>query len=122
MSTLGELIATGQSIIERRVPPRVVIDTTTWIRAGRALRDEQLVLLGLWGDRGAVHLALLEEATRQVAIMSLNCPDNCFPSVGQFHTPAIRLERTIRDLYSIEATDAPDKRPWLDHSEYRRPT
>jgi Ni,Fe-hydrogenase III large subunit len=117
MSTLGELIATGQSIIERRVPPRVVIDTTTWIRAGRALRDEQLVLLGLWGDRGAVHLALLEEATRQVAIMSLNCPDNCFPSVGQFHTPAIRLERTIRDLYSIEATDAPDKRPWLDHSE-----
>src|SRR5439155_3983281 len=39
-----------------------------------------------------------------------------YPSVGAKHPPAIRLERTIRDLYALDATGAVDRRPWLDHA------
>jgi Ni,Fe-hydrogenase III large subunit len=32
--------------------------------------------------------------------------------------PAIRLERTIHDLYGLAAEGAPDDRPWLDHGKW----
>jgi Ni,Fe-hydrogenase III large subunit len=41
-----------------------------------------------------------------------------FPSVGLSHPPAIRLERTIRDLFGLVPHDAPDQRPWLDHGRW----
>ena len=63
-----------------------------------------LSLLGLWGDTGAVHMAVLaaRQASRDVVVISLECPDGSFPSVGALHPPAIRLERAIRDLYGLE--------------------
>ncbi|HLI22157.1 MAG TPA: hypothetical protein VKV32_13610 [Stellaceae bacterium] len=47
--------------------PRTVVDAAAWVQAGEALRDGQWTLVGLWGDDGAVHTALLEEPTRQLA-------------------------------------------------------
>jgi Ni,Fe-hydrogenase III large subunit len=38
--------------------------------------------------------------------------------VGRLHSPAIRLERSIRDLFGLEPEDAPDPRPWLDHGRW----
>src|SRR4029450_6169811 len=32
----------------------------------------------------------------------------------------MRLDRTIRDLYGIEAERMPDARSWLDHGRWRR--
>jgi Ni,Fe-hydrogenase III large subunit len=34
------------------------------------------------------------------------------------HPAAIRLERSIRDLYGLQPEDAPDRRPWLDHGRW----
>ena len=34
--------------------------------------------------------------------------------------PAIRLERSIRDLYGLEAEHAADRRPWIDHGCWDR--
>ena len=115
MTTLDRLTALGRAVAAHRPAPRVAVDAATWMQAGEALRDGQLTLLALWGDRRDVHMALLEEATREIAVVSLDCPSGEFPSVGQFHAPAIRLERAIRDLYGLEAKGAPDTRPWLDH-------
>ncbi len=52
--------------------------------------------------------------TGDIAVVSLDCPDGQFPSVGALHPPAIRLERAIRSLYGLEPIGAPDTRPWLD--------
>ena len=38
-----------------------------------------------------------------------------YPAVGSRHPPAIRLERTIRDLYGLQPEGLPDLRSWLDH-------
>jgi len=118
VTTLGELISMGRPVAIHEPAPRIVVDAVTWTRAASALAKGQATLLGLWGDRAAVHMGLFEAPTHKLAVLSLDCALGQFPSIGQHHAPAIRLERAIYDLYGIEATDAPDTRPWLDH---RRP-
>ena len=65
-----------------------------------------------------MHMAMMDERTAEIAIISLDCPDCSYPSVGQHHPPAIRLERTIRDLFGLAAEGSPDPRPWLDHDRW----
>jgi Ni,Fe-hydrogenase III large subunit len=115
MPTLAELIGRGKRDEAHRPYPRAVVDSETWRLAAEELRDGRLTLLGLWGDRETVHMALLDETPRAIAVISFDCPDRRFPSVGAAHAPAIRLERAIRDLFGLEPEGAPDRRPWLDH-------
>jgi Ni,Fe-hydrogenase III large subunit len=58
-------------------------------------------------------MAVLLEPT-DIAVVTIDCPDGEFPSVGELHAPAIRLERAIHDLYGLQPVGALDKRPWLD--------
>ena len=95
--------------------PRVAGDADTWRGIGEALREGKLDLLGLWGDTAAVHCALYEPSTRQIASASIDVQDGKAPSLALFHAPASRLERTIHDLYGIDFQALPDPRPWLDH-------
>jgi Ni,Fe-hydrogenase III large subunit len=85
-----------------------------WRLAINQLSAGSWTLLGLWGDTGAVHMATLAEGTREIAVVTIPCPDGRFPSVGAQHPPAIRLERAIRDLYGVVPVGLPDARPWLD--------
>src|SRR5665213_2025124 len=117
MATLGELIGMGRPADAHRPWPRVVVPAGSWRLAADELRDGRLTLLGLWGDRGAVHMALLDDAAG-IAILSLDCATGHFPSVGALHPPAIRLERAIRDLFGLEPEGAPDTRGWLDHGNW----
>ena len=96
------------------------VDTERWQEAASRLQSGALTLLGLWGEPGAAHMALLKRSTQEFSLLTLPCPEGRFPSVGRLHPPAIRLERTMRDLYGLEAIGLPDTRPWLDHrSPYR---
>ena len=97
--------------------PRTSVDEAVWETAVAGLADGRLTMLGLWGERDAVHLALSEE-THAVGILSLDCPEGRYPSVAQRHPPAIRLERAIHDLFGLEAVGLPDTRPWLDHGKW----
>ena len=68
-------------------------------------------------------MTLLEEptatlATATLATVSLDCPDGRYPSVGRHHPPALRLERTLKDLYGLAPEGLPDPRPWLDHDRW----
>jgi Ni,Fe-hydrogenase III large subunit len=94
--------------------PRANVTEDGWGQAIDRLAGGIQSLLGLWGDTGAVHMALFDEKTSDIAVLTYACKDGRYPSVGAKHPPAIRLERAIRDLFGLEATDAPDTRPWLD--------
>ena len=63
-------------------------------------------------------MAILDEQTAEIAVVSLNCPDRSYPSIGRHHLPALRLERAIHDLFGLSAEGAPDPRPWLDHNRW----
>lgn len=75
-------------------------------------------LFALWADTAQVHMAVLEPDTGDFAIASLDLSDGAYPSIGQYHAPAIRPERTIRDLLAINPVGLGDDRPWLDHGKW----
>ena len=116
--TLRDVIAEGHAVPEHRPWPRVVVSRETWQQAIDLLHDGRCTLLGLWGEKQSVHLALLDETRGEPAIVSLACEGNRFPSVGRVHAPAIRLERSLRDLWGLDPEGLADMRAWLDHGKW----
>ena len=97
--------------------PRALLDEESWRDVARDLGAGRWTMLSLWAEQGAVHLALFDEQTGEIGIVSHECRQR-FPSVGASHPPAIRLERAIRDLYGLEPVGLWDLRPWLDFGSW----
>ena len=114
---LTDIIPQGKRVDGHRPWPRFIVTEDAWRRITNEIAAGGATLFGLWGDGHAVamvHMALIDDASGEIAVVSIACPDRKFPSVGAQHPPAIRLERAILSLYGIEPAGAPDLRPWLD--------
>jgi Ni,Fe-hydrogenase III large subunit/Ni,Fe-hydrogenase III component G len=121
MPSLTEIIAQGRRVEAHRPWPRVVVTADGWTAVANELAAGRATLLGLWGDAGPsseVHMAVIaqnaNQSTNDIAVVSLKCTQQTFPSVGALHPPAIRLERAIQSLYGLKPVGALDARPWLD--------
>ena len=106
----------GQRVEGHKPAPRVIVSPETWRMLTEELAAGRMTLFGLWGDGDKVHMALLQDA--ELVVVTIECQDGKFPSVGRVHPPAIRLERAIQDLWGSESLDLPDQRPWLDHARW----
>jgi Ni,Fe-hydrogenase III large subunit len=115
MPALIDLLQQGNKVEQSNPWPRALVDAAVWESAAGGLANGRWSLLGLWGEVLSVHMALMVEQTAEVALLSLDCPDRFYPSVSRHHPPALRLERTISDLFGLSAQGLPDARPWLDH-------
>src|SRR5258705_1331864 len=118
MPSLIDLTLEGSKVGQLRPWPRVVVDASVWTFAATELAHGRWSLLGLWGEPATVHMAIMDGQTTEIAVISLDCPSRTFPSVGQHHPPALRLERAIHDLFGLSAEGSPDTRPWLDHNRW----
>jgi len=114
MAALIDIARNSKKADAHRPWPRAIVTSDTWRLVAQQLVDAGATMLGLWGDTGAVHLALIEEPSGEIAVFTLECRDGKFPSVGALHPPAIRLERAISSLYGLKPIGLPDARPWLD--------
>lgn len=119
--SLLDRIPHREEVAAHRPWPRVTVGQEGWLGAINLLAAGDVTLLGFWGEVSAVHLALLGSAD-EIAVVSLECASGNFPSVAARHPPAQRLERTIRDLYGLDAVGATDARPWLDHGAWSTST
>ncbi|MEI7713516.1 MAG: NADH-quinone oxidoreductase subunit C [Rhodospirillales bacterium] len=117
MTALAALLAAGMRVGGHYPWPCVAVTEAVWSDAIAALADGSLTLLSLWGETGRAHMALLQDPA-DIAVVSLDCPDGHYPSVGAAHAPAIRLERAMRDLFGLVPDGLPDPRPWLDHGRW----
>jgi Ni,Fe-hydrogenase III large subunit len=115
MPALSDLLGTGRLVPDHRPCPRAVVEPGVWSFAAAQLATGRWTMLGLWGEQDAVHMAIAETERGGLGVISLDCPDGRFPSVGARHPPALRLERAIRDLSGLVAEGSPDMRPWLAH-------
>src|ERR1700676_4706266 len=118
MPSLIDLTLEGRKVQQHSPWPRVVVDTSVWSFAASELAHGRWSLLGLWGEPSTVHMAIMDGNSAEIAVISLDCPDRAYPSVGKHHPPALRLERTVNDLFGLSAEDLPDSRPWLDHNRW----
>ncbi len=116
MTSLSDIAKAGCKVAYHRPWPRIVVGKDDWLAAIDHLVDGRATLLGLWGDKQAVHMALLDAAATEIIVLTIEGPD--FPSVARLHAPAIRLERAIRDLWGLEPVGLQDARPWLDHGAW----
>jgi Ni,Fe-hydrogenase III large subunit len=107
-----DLIPIRERCEAHRPWPRAVVDNEGWGAAIDRLESGEFILLGLWAEAGAVHLAVLDAA--EIAVLTYPCVHGSYPSVGARHAPALRLERAIHDLFGLKASGSPDTRPWLD--------
>jgi len=123
MISLRATMRGGRRIERSRPWPRHVINQTGWLRAIREISKGHGDMLGLWSDGADVHMLMLDHESSDIGIVTLECPNGRFPSVGHMHPPASRLERAIRDIYGLGADGSSDLRKWLDHGRWgvRRP-
>jgi Ni,Fe-hydrogenase III large subunit len=113
--TINTVLAGSPRIAMHQPWPCAVVDAAAWEQVAARLAAGELTLLSLWGEAGRVHMAVLQDGAPKIAVLSLDCPDNRYPSVGRLHAPALRLERAAHDLFELEPVGSPDARPWLDH-------
>ena len=118
MPSLIDRILEGREIRQRSPWPRAEVGAHLWRFVTNELTQGRLDLLGLWGEPSTVHMAIMDGDTAEIAVLSLDCPDRIYPSVGALHPPALRLERTAHDLFGLVAQGLPDTRPWLDHNNW----
>lgn len=111
-----DTILAGSPRIERHRPwPSVVVERAAWDETAGLLAAGELTLLSLWAEAGRMRMAVLGDDEPRVVVLSLDCPDNRYPSVGRLHAPALRLERAAHDLFGLQPLASPDRRSWLDH-------
>jgi Ni,Fe-hydrogenase III large subunit len=118
MPSLIDLMREGRLVQEHGPWPRAVVDASAWNLAAGELAQGHWSLLGLWGEPTTVHMAIIDQAAAEIAVLSLDCPDRKYPSVGLHHPPALRLERAASDVFGLAADGLPDTRPWLDHHHW----
>ena len=118
MPSLIDLMLEGRNIRQHNPWPRAIVDASVWSFAANELAQGRWSLLGLWGEAATVHMAIIDRDTAEIAVVSLDCSDRVYPSVGKHHPPALRLERTVNDLFGLSAQDLPDSRRWLDHNRW----
>src|SRR5260370_37633182 len=116
---LRDVIRSGRPVDNHSPWPRAIVNRETWRQASRLLSGGQWTLLGLWAEREQVHMAVDDNG--QLGVLSVVCEDNLFPSIGQFHPPAIRLERAIRDLWRPGPEGLAGARAELQHRPWPIP-
>jgi Ni,Fe-hydrogenase III large subunit len=115
-SIVAQLIRTGDAAAPGDRWPRVRLGYRAWQRMYEAVSGGELDLVALWGEPDSVHLAVRQGTDG--AIFTHACPHGTYPSLGQRHAPAIRLERALKDLVGLDPKGLPDRRPWLDHGRW----
>jgi Ni,Fe-hydrogenase III large subunit len=118
MTSPIDFAAQDRRVLHHRPWPRTTVDASAWTLAAHELAQGHWSLLDLWAEPATVHMAVMDQRTAEIATISLDCPGHDYPSVSQHHPPAMRLERTISDLYGLSAQRLPDNRPWLDHDRW----
>lgn len=118
MSQTQQLISLSGAGFRGQPMHSIAVSEQQWEQASRDLAAGGITLLSLWASDGAVHMALMDDAGKQIAILCLELQEKSFPAVSRCHLPALRLERAITDLFGYQPTGSADSRPWLDHGRW----
>lgn len=115
---LSSLLPPATQVQVRQAWTFYTVDADNWRELAGGLARYDWTLLGLWADVPRVMMALRDNTDGTLALIRLDCPQGCYPAVSQWHPPALRLERSLADLYPLRPEGSPDTRPWLNHGRW----
>ena len=115
---LLDLLGTVRARPGHRPWPRFQVTPELWLDLAAGFADGRFDLMGLFAADAVVLAVAYEPETQAMAVASIVAHGGRYPSLGAVHAPALRLERTIRDLHGLTADGSPDTRPWLDHGQW----
>ena len=102
MPSLIDLMLEGRKIQQHSPWPRAVVDASVWKFAAKrtGARGAGACLASGANRQRCTWRSWMDDAA-EIAVVSLDCPDRSYPSVGMHHPPALRLERTVNDLFGL---------------------
>lgn len=110
------LVRAGQAVAATP-STRYVLTQDAWADLADRLHSDPLPLVSLWADERMVHALFLEGIDTPV-IASVPIEARRYLALSQARPAAAVQERSIRDLWGVEAMGARDLRPWLDHGHW----
>ncbi len=118
MMRLPDLSWTRSRDLRAHPCPVTTVTSKGWVALAGGLVAGRFTLMSLWAGGNTTSMALHDPDARRVAVARVTCKNGSFPSVGQHHAAAQRLERAATDLCGLVALGAEDRRPWLDHGRW----
>ena len=115
---LSSLLPAAARVQSQQAWTYYTVDAENWRELAGGLARYDWTLLGLWADVPQVVMALRDNTDGTLALIRLDCPQGHYPAVSQWHPPALRLERSLADLYPLRPEGLPDTRPWLNHGRW----
>ncbi len=88
-----------------------------WTELARRLHDDPLPLETLWSDGEAVHALFLEQPDAPL-LASVGVEQRRYLALSRARPSIAVCERIVRDLWGLDAMEARDLRPWLDHGHW----
>jgi hypothetical protein len=102
MAALADIIAQARRVDSHRPWQRAIMTPEAWRAVAAELAAGHATLLGLWGDSGAVHMAVMNEAGHDINVVSVECRPPSGSSVrSKASTGSSRSARRIRGHGSI---------------------
>lgn len=96
--------------------PRHLLSLQGWAQLAASLAEDPLPLVTLWSDGRSVHALFV--AGQDPLVASVAVEAQRYLALSPARPAAAVCERMLRDLWGIEAMDARDLRPWLDHGAW----
>lgn len=115
-ASAAALVRTGTAVPTAR-GLRYRLSEADWAELAARLHADPLPLLSLWSDGEAVHALFLEQPDRPL-LASVAVEARRYLALSPARPLVAVCERIVRDLWGVEAMDARDLRPWLDHGRW----
>jgi len=98
-----------------------------WAHAAEEARRQKMRMVSLWAAEAGAHdekalyayMAFAHPEHRHVLLRTdLNMDDPVLPDISRYYVVAVRMERTLQDMFGIRVDGLTDTRRWLKHEHW----
>jgi len=107
--------------------PCLQIRRLDWSHAAEEARRQDMRFVSIWAAEAGLHddkalyayMAFAHPEYRHVLLRTdLNIDDPVLPDIGRHYVAAVRMERTLQDMFGIRVEGLSDTRRWLKHEHW----
>jgi len=108
--------------------PCLEVRRLDWMYVAEEARRQDMRFVSLWAAEAGAHddnealyayMAFAHPEHRHVVLRTeLNIDDPVLPDISEHYVAAVRMERSLQDMFGIRVDKLPDARQWLKHEHW----